>query len=562
VTLLAPLASALLLLAAPPAAPEASATAPPAGADANVLAKGTRSPRSLAERFAETVNVRDFGAKADGGDDAPAFQAAIDHAVKSQTRTLHIPAGTYTLGASLNLQGVWGLQITGAGVGWYNTTRLIGRHGGRPVFDAVGANMLVFEDLVVMGSPGEEAPSAAFLFSRNASNAGAGMHELRHVWANGHFTKAAVVTLSSEANKYDACVFTNAQPGGHAFWTEQGNARAGMVSDFGTPPDVQSGGNTMFEFSGTHFTALGGGKAAAVKGSLVNASFVGCYTNSNGWATFDLSALSDSAIIALRDESSSLFGFHFGEPGGTSRNVTILGSKTSRGVYAIDGYTLSHWTIASSNLNWSPKPDPPGPWVLNVDRLQYSWVAVSNGLKVRSFSRSNAFPAAGAGMIGGARLSLPEDARGDSWSFEAKVQGYPGVVHGTRLDDTPGTHLYAPRVEASKFKTRVQKLTAAAAPGGLTPDQALGSTFSVLLDGPLAVRAPRYGPSAANDADDGARMTFILTQDGRGGRPVTWDQAAFDPSGFTPTAAPGATSVVTFVADPTRARWVVESHNP
>lgn len=554
--------AALLVTTTQAPVPDATAVAPVANVDAKVQARGTPVSRSLADRFADTVNVRDFGAMADGRDDSLAFQAAIDHAVSSGKRTVYIPAGTYTLGASINLQGVWGLQVSGAGAGWYNTTRLNARHGGRPVFDAVGANMLVFEDLVVAGQEGKDAPSAAFLFSRNESNTGAGMHELRHVWTTGYFTKAAVVSLSSECNKYNACVFVNAQPDAHAFWTESGNALVGMKSDFGAPPDVQQGGNTMFEFLGTHFTAMGGGKAAAVKGAFTNASFTGCYTKSNGFAAFDLSAITDSAIVALRDESSSDFGIHLGDPAATSRHVTILGSKTSRGIYAVDGHTLSHWTIASSNLNWSDRPDPPGPWVLNVDRLLYSWVAVSNGLKVRTFARANSFPTAGSGMIAGSRMSLPADARGDAWTVESKVPGYAGAVYGTRFDDTPGTHFYAPRIEASKFKTRVQKLAAASAPTGLVPDQALGSTFSVFLDGPLTVRAPRYGPSVANDADDGARMTFILTQDGRGSRLVTWDNAAFDASGFVPSTTPGSTSVVTFVADPTRGRWVVESHNP
>jgi hypothetical protein len=43
---------------------------------------------------------------------------------------------------------------------------------------------------------------------------------------------------------------------------------------------------------------------------------------------------------------------------------------------------------------------------------------------------------------------------------------------------------------------------------------------------------------------------------------VTWDQAAFDQSGVTLAVAPGATPLFTFVADPTCARWVIESNTP
>lgn len=538
------------------------AQAGPAATGAPITARGASAPRTLEERFAEVVNVRDFGARADGQDDAPAIQAAIDHAVRSGVRSVFVPPGTYVLGASLNLQGIWGLRIAGGGVGWYNVTRLLSRHPGRPVFDAVGANMLTFEDLVVVGSDGPAAPACAFLFSRDGTSSGAGMHELRRVWTNGHFSKAAVVSLSSEANKYDRCVLANSHPGGHAFWTDSGNASPAVVSDFQPAPDRQDGGNTMFEFFATHFSALGGGTSAAVKGGLVNASFLGCYTNSTGFATFDLDGISDSALIGWRDESTSRFGLRLGSPTMSSRNVTILGSKASRGIYAVDGHVLSHWTVASTNLNWAPRPDPPGAWVVNVDRLQYSWLAVSNGIRVRSSSRANAFPAAGAGMTGGAQLALPADSRGDTWTTESAVPGYAGAVAATRWSDTPGTHLFAPRVEAAKFKTRVQKLSARALGGALRPDQANGSVLSVLLDGPLHVHAPAYMPGAGNDADDGARVTFIFTQDGAGGHAVTWDRAAWLPAGFSAPTGPGRTSVVTFVADPTTVKWVAESHEP
>lgn len=61
-----------------------------------VVAKGTTKPRMLKDRFADVVNVKDFGAKGDGvTDDTAAFEAASDKA--NRREALYVPAGTYVL---------------------------------------------------------------------------------------------------------------------------------------------------------------------------------------------------------------------------------------------------------------------------------------------------------------------------------------------------------------------------------------------------------------------------------------------------------------------------------
>jgi hypothetical protein len=64
-----------------------------------VVATGSTVARTLANRFADIVNVKDFGAVGDGTtDDAAAIQAAI---TASAGKRLYFPAGTYVVGTTL-----------------------------------------------------------------------------------------------------------------------------------------------------------------------------------------------------------------------------------------------------------------------------------------------------------------------------------------------------------------------------------------------------------------------------------------------------------------------------
>lgn len=67
----------------------------------------TTANRTIAEKFAESISVKDFGAVGDGiADDTAAFQAAVDAA-----QTIYVPAGTYristvTISSNTTLIGV------------------------------------------------------------------------------------------------------------------------------------------------------------------------------------------------------------------------------------------------------------------------------------------------------------------------------------------------------------------------------------------------------------------------------------------------------------------------
>ena len=71
-----------------------------------VIAEGTDVPRMLKDRFADVVNVKDFGAKGDGvTDDTEAIQAACDHAGALGFALIVFPHGSYKVTERIALPG-------------------------------------------------------------------------------------------------------------------------------------------------------------------------------------------------------------------------------------------------------------------------------------------------------------------------------------------------------------------------------------------------------------------------------------------------------------------------
>ena len=65
----------------------------------NITATGSTTARNLANRFADVVNVKDFGAKGDGvTDDTAAIQAAVT----ASSKVVVIPSGTYKLTSAIS----------------------------------------------------------------------------------------------------------------------------------------------------------------------------------------------------------------------------------------------------------------------------------------------------------------------------------------------------------------------------------------------------------------------------------------------------------------------------
>ena len=86
-----------------------------------VKAEGSTELRTLGERFADVVNVKDFGAKGDGvTDDTTAIQAAFDYAVSKPECTVAFPAGTYACDGQVEVIGTGVLDVRASGAEIYS----------------------------------------------------------------------------------------------------------------------------------------------------------------------------------------------------------------------------------------------------------------------------------------------------------------------------------------------------------------------------------------------------------------------------------------------------------
>jgi hypothetical protein len=81
--------------------------------NSTAIATGSTTARSLANRFADVINVRDFGAVGDNStDDSAAFQAAINYCQSGGNiqKALYIPEGAYVFNSRLIVNGTFDIR--------------------------------------------------------------------------------------------------------------------------------------------------------------------------------------------------------------------------------------------------------------------------------------------------------------------------------------------------------------------------------------------------------------------------------------------------------------------
>jgi hypothetical protein len=116
----------------------------------SVTSTGSTIARSLANRFADVVNVKDFGAVGDGvADDTTAFANMVSYC-ESSGKNGFMPKGVYLINQSIRtISGNFGFKIYGEGV---NSTILKNINTSGSFIYWTNANNVRFEDLTIDGS--------------------------------------------------------------------------------------------------------------------------------------------------------------------------------------------------------------------------------------------------------------------------------------------------------------------------------------------------------------------------------------------------------------------------
>jgi hypothetical protein len=103
-----------------------------------ITATGSTTPRNIEDRFADVVNVKDFGAVGDGvTDDTAAIQSAIN---SGYGKAVYIPAGTYLVTSTINISGS---NITIYGDGYNSIINRTGNYGNTFYFHSGSSQVLL-----------------------------------------------------------------------------------------------------------------------------------------------------------------------------------------------------------------------------------------------------------------------------------------------------------------------------------------------------------------------------------------------------------------------------------
>lgn len=154
----------------------------------SVIAEGSDVPRMLKDRFADVINVRDFGAKGNGTtDDTEAIQAALNVAQMAGGSTIVFPFGRYKVSSPISIPS--GCRLDGQG----STVETTGDHNifyaageGLVTEIALGANATTGDtSLTTASAHGLQTGDMALLWSqRNALSESAG--DFRLGYHQGH----------------------------------------------------------------------------------------------------------------------------------------------------------------------------------------------------------------------------------------------------------------------------------------------------------------------------------------------------------------------------------------
>jgi hypothetical protein len=179
--------------------------------------------------YSGALNVRWFGAKGDGvSDDTVMLQRALDLAVTSK-QAVYVSAGTYRTTAQLtfiqntNLGSAYGVTIYGDNSTWADVSTIYAEHTGPSILSLKGTNGCSISGLKFV-SHATTFPKTALILGRDVNVDSCGWHNIRRIWIDGMYSKAAIYSIASEENIWSD-IFVQLRGGGalYGFYTSTGD---------------------------------------------------------------------------------------------------------------------------------------------------------------------------------------------------------------------------------------------------------------------------------------------------------------------------------------------------
>lgn len=271
----------------------------------SVVSAGSERPRSLEERFAEVINVKDEGAVGGGVvDDSIAIGLAIEklreRVISGKKVKLEFPTDTYKCsGLVWNLSGLGTAQCLIEG---NNSIIEFDSLGNKPVMvDFINSKEISVYNLRLryggdFDRPASECPNVGLLFARNSSNEYSGRHKLFNVFVTGTYQLASFYNAGCEENAYYHVEFRNNLEGKRACVVTSSN-HLGATSEF-EPITTTNISTTLNIFIKPVFWTDGRAREAVCLRGVGGLTMMNPYSSSGAIAHYAIQAI-DSSVTGV-----------------------------------------------------------------------------------------------------------------------------------------------------------------------------------------------------------------------------------------------------------------------
>lgn len=460
----------------------------------------THGPISGAK--ADWLNVMDYGAKGDGTtDDTTAIQAALTAATPgsvtsptSPSNTVYLPAGIYVCGPITIPHRV---NLRGSGIG---STRLLCKaataNNSYMVTNVSTATLIAVSDMTLMGNLGNQT------------------HTVHGLMFNGSGSGSEYTDMRAQAHNLMVQDFT-------------GDGVSGTGRGVCQVNDVQTWNNGGHGFTFGTDCILSNCDAGQNGKDGFYLSSNTQVTNSKAWYSGWWNNGTTYGVQTTNVTAGFGNGFHYdvSQSGGAASNIYAQDNARC-GIYigaASDRISIAGWT-ADSNNNGT------GATTFANVQIDNSFVTTMTGGCSFDRSANTQHPAKALTISGGSSNCVVRmTTNGFTAANKVSISGQT-VQNIVEVDCSSGSYgvAYAATV---------------------TPDLAQGSFVDIgALTGNITIAAPQAS------FNTGVPLTFDFTQDGTGGRTVTWN-AVFQTT-WQPNAAASSVSSITFQWDSNDALWV------